>query len=126
MQEIQEALDERQNYIDSLLAHDQVPTPLVEPFAFESQLESDTHPMNLSFKSTDESLYPPNQSDTNKSNETVPLLAAPNDKDQSQSDPNRRQRPNWTSAEELMNIKREPITPVIHISFLTLFTNLML
>jgi hypothetical protein len=97
MQEIQEALDERQNNFDSLLAN----IPLAQPFAFESQIDTDINPINLSLKSTDELLQ---QSESNISNETVPLLAAPNEKE------NQNQR--WTSKKDLPDIKTEAVTPV--------------
>jgi len=103
MQEIQEAFDERQNNIDSLLAHNQVNNT---PFAFESQIDTDTYPINLSLKSTDESFQTTtNQLETNQLNETIPLLAAPNEKEN-------KEKSNWISTKNLTNIKKEPITPV--------------
>jgi hypothetical protein len=113
IQEIQEALDEQQNNLDSLLAHNQVNIPLAQPFAFESQIDTDTYPVNLSLKST-------NESENNISNETVPLLAAPNEKENeknhSEIDNNRRRKSNWTLTKDLINIKKEPKTPVRQIS----------
>ena len=116
MQEIQEALDERQNHFDSLLAHNQANVPLVEPFAFESQVDADTHPMNLSLKSTDELIQRPIEAGNSISNETVPLLPAPNEKEkernQSKISGNRRRKSSWTLARDASNIKTEPVTPV--------------
>jgi len=121
MQEIQEALDERQNNLDSLLAHNQVNIPLEQPFAFESQVDTDTHPINSSLKSTDGSFQPSIESGNNISNETVPLLAAPNEKENKNKqseidDRNCQQKSNWTLAKDSINIKKEPITPVGQIS----------
>ncbi len=115
IQEIQEALDERQNNLDSLLAHnhDQPNIPLAEPFAFESQIDADTYPVDLSSKSTDELLNPPNESENNISNETVPLLPVPNNKKQSENQHYHRQKSSWTSSKDPVTIKTEPITPVI-------------
>jgi hypothetical protein len=68
--------------------------------------------MNLSLKSTDESLQPLIELENNISNEIVPLLVAPNEKNQSEIDPNRREKSNWTSVKDSINIKKEAITPV--------------
>jgi len=108
MQEIQEVRDEQQNNIDSLLAHNQVNVPLAEPFAFESLLNTDTYPVDLSSKSIDESLQPEN----NISNETVPLLTVPNEREQSEIHNCHRQQSNWISVKDPINIKQETITPV--------------
>ena len=103
MQEIQEALDERQNNLDSLPTDNR-------PFAFESQIDTDTYPINLSLKSTDDSLQQGhNGLETNTSNETVPLLAAPMEKNHSRNS-------SWTSTKNVSNIKKEAITPVKLIS----------
>jgi hypothetical protein len=64
--------------------------------------------MNLSLKSTDESLQQP---ENNISNETVPLLAAPNEKENERNH-NRQRKSSWTSTKDLPNIKTEVITPV--------------
>lgn len=45
MQEIQEALDERQNQFDHSLA---------QPFAFESQIDPDVNPLDLSLSTESE------------------------------------------------------------------------
>ena len=105
MQEIQEALDERQNNLDSLLTHNQPHAPLEEPFAFESEIDT-----------VNRSSHPPIQSETNVSNETVPLLAVPNEKKQSEKQHSHRPQSTWTSAKDPLNIKKEAITPVIQIS----------
>jgi hypothetical protein len=112
MQEIQEALDERQNNLDSLLAHNQANIP----FAFESQTDTDINPLDLSAKSIDESLHLSDQAETNISNETVPLLAVPNEKTPSKNHHGRQSKSSWTSTKDRMSIKKEPITPVISIS----------
>ncbi|CAF4373141.1 unnamed protein product, partial [Adineta steineri] len=98
MQEIQEALDEQQNNIDSLLVHNQVNIPAEEPFAFESQIDTDTYPVDLSSRSTNESLLQiPNELENTISNVTTPSLTAPNQKEKSKKD--------------LNNIKKELRTP---------------
>lgn len=56
-------------------------------------------------KSTDES-------DDNRSNETLPLLAAPHANNRVDHDRNRQRQTTWTSAKDLSNIKREAVTPV--------------
>ncbi len=112
IQEIQEALDEQKNNLDSLLTHNQVNLP----FAFESQVDTNTQPMNLSLKSTDESLQLPIESENNISNETVPLLAVPNEKNQSEISHNHRRKSSWTSVKDSFNIKKEAITPVRQVS----------
>jgi len=68
--------------------------------------------MNLSLKSTDESLQPLIELENNISNEIVPLLVAPNEKNQSEIDHNHREKSNWTSVKDSINIKKEVITPV--------------
>jgi hypothetical protein len=68
--------------------------------------------MNLSLKSTDESLQPPIELENNISIEIIPLLVAPNEKNQSEIDHNRQQKSNWTSVKDSINIKKEVITPV--------------
>ncbi|CAF2843826.1 unnamed protein product [Rotaria sp. Silwood2] len=111
VQEIQEALDERQNNLDSFLVRTQSNTSLAEPFAFESQIDTDTYPINLSSKSTDELLLPSIESDNNISNETVPSLVVPNEKDQSEKHPCHQQQLSWTSVKDTFNIKKEIVTP---------------
>ncbi len=105
MQEIQEVRDEQQNNIDSLLAHNQVNAPLAEPFAFESLLNTDTYPVDLSSKSI-------NESENNISNETVPLLTVPSEREQSEIHNCHRQPSNWISVKDPISIKQETITPV--------------
>lgn len=118
IQEIQEALDEQQNTIDSLVSHNQINNPLAQPFAFESQIDSDTYPVNLSLKSTDELIHPTNESENNILNETIPILAAPNNKKQSETDhQSRQQKSSWTSTKDSFHIKKEPITPVMRVCF---------
>ena len=75
-------MEERQNTIDSLLEANQT---VGEPFAFESQLETDTQPLDLSSKSVDES-------EGTMSNETLPVLTT-------------------HPSEKPTRIKRELITP---------------
>lgn len=113
MQEIQEALDERQNNLDSLLAHDHDDLPAAEPFAFESQIDTDTYPVDLSSRSIDESLQRAKELEANVSNETIPLLPVPNQRQQSEAPPShRRKTPSWISAKDSAQIKRELVTPV--------------
>ncbi|CAF0848261.1 unnamed protein product [Adineta steineri] len=96
--QIQEALDEQQNNIDSLLVHNQINIPAEEPFAFESQIDTDTYPVDLSSRSTNESLLQlPNELENTISNVTTPSLTAPNQKEKSKKD--------------LNNIKKELRTP---------------
>jgi hypothetical protein len=71
--------------------------------------------MNLSLKSTDESLQQP---ENNISNETVPLLAAPNEKNH-----NQQRKSSWTSTKDLPNIKTEAVTPVRSNSVSSSFRN---
>ncbi len=64
--------------------------------------------MNLSLKSTDDSLPQHQQPENNFSNETVILYPAPNDKENQ----NQRRKSSWTSRKDLPDIKTEAITPV--------------
>lgn len=97
MQEIQEAIDERQNQFDSILAHNQANHLGAQPFAFESQIDTDLNPVDLSLKSS-------NESDSHISKETVPLLAAP--------DSTPRRRAHRTSNKKTPDVKMEAVTPV--------------
>ena len=107
MQEIQEVLDERQNNLDSLLAHNQVNTSLGEPFAFESEIDTNTYPVDLPPRSMDESSQPINEPDTNLSNEI-------NCHAQTSS--------TWLSRKNPIKIKKELITPVKNeVSFDSIF-----
>ncbi|CAF0918379.1 unnamed protein product [Rotaria sp. Silwood1] len=106
-----EALDERQNNLDTFFVHNQTNTSLAEPFAFESQIDTDTYPIDLSARSTDEIFHPLIESDNNMSNETVPSLAVPNEKNQSEIHPCHQQQLNWTSVKDPINIKKEAVTP---------------
>ncbi|CAF3458783.1 unnamed protein product [Rotaria socialis] len=115
VQEIQEALDEHQNNLDSSLGRTQTNASLVEPFAFESQIDTDTYTVDRSSKSTDEFLKPSIESD-NISNETaVSSLAASNEQEneikQSEMDLSHQQESSWTSVKDLIHVKREAITP---------------
>ena len=101
MQELQEALDERQNHFDSLLANNRTNTP----FAFESQVDQDINPMNLSLKSTDDLSQERQPPATNVSNETLPLLAAPHEKEN-------HHRGRKSSRNDSTEIKTEAVTPV--------------
>ena len=103
MQEIQEALDERHNQLDSLLVQNQVDHSLAQPFAFESQIDPDLNPVDLSLKSSNESLQRSLELDRPSSKESVPLLNAPNEK----TSP-RQRKPHWTTNE----IKTEMESPV--------------
>ncbi|CAF1605314.1 unnamed protein product [Adineta ricciae] len=94
--QIQEVLDERQNNLDSLLAHNQVNTSLGEPFAFESEIDTNTYPVDLPPRSMDESSQPINEPDTNLSNEI-------NSHTQTNS--------SWLSRKNPIKIKKESITP---------------
>lgn len=85
-------MEERQNDLDSLLPADRTTG---EPFAFESQLETETQPVDLSSKSIDES-------ESNVSNETLPVLAA------AVTNP----------LDKTVCIKKELITPPVGQSFL--------
>ena len=100
MQEIQEALDERQNQFDSILVHNQANHLLEQPFAFESQIDTDLNPVDLSLKSS-------NEADSHVSKETLPSLAAP---DKTNSTPQRRAY--RTSNKETPDVKMEAVTPV--------------
>ncbi|CAF3775481.1 unnamed protein product [Rotaria sordida] len=109
--QVQDALNERQNNVDSCLIHNQTNKSLVDPFAFESQIDTDTYPLDLSSKSTDELLRPSIESDNNMSNETIPSLAVPNERKQSDINPCHQRQSSWTSVKDSINIKKEAITP---------------
>lgn len=99
VQEIQDALDEQQNNFDSLInCHQQKNKTLTEPFAFESQIDTDTYPVDLSLKSTDDS----NEQTLNQTNESLPILGAPDEKERT-----------WIVEKNMSNIKKEAVTPVI-------------
>lgn len=115
IQEIQEALEERQNNLDNSSALTQTNTSSAEPFAFESQINTDTYPVDLPSKLTDNLLQSPNES--NKvTNETIPLLGVVNEKKkedkQSEIHLGGEQKFNWISTKDTINIKKEAVTPV--------------
>jgi hypothetical protein len=114
-------LDERQNNFDSLLAQNQDNVRQTEPFAFESQVETDTHPLDLTSKSIDNSLQTQSESENDLSNETVPSLAIPNEREQPEI---RRRNSNWTSVQDQISIKKETVTPVRQIFILDLTISL--
>lgn len=86
---------------------------MAEPFAFESQIDTDTYPLDLSLKSTDDSNQETlNQSENNRSNESIPILGAPHERDRTENVNNQPRKTSWSSTRNIPNIKKEAITPV--------------
>lgn len=98
-------MDERQNNIEPSKN---------EPFAFDTQLETDSQPVDLSVKSFDESFDDTSQVDNQFSNETFPVL--PGAKKDNSTCPEFKHQPS-NHLTKIRNhdiaLKREAITPVL-------------
>ena len=112
MQEIQEALDERQNNIDSLAGYGRMNQLRAEPFAFESQVETESQPVDLSARSFDESFQLTNKLDNLSRNESFPVLATTEKRRQLQQSENSDNHSNDRTRNESIIVKKEAITPV--------------
>ena len=106
---MEDVLDERQNQIDSLLADRRDHRRSEEPFAFESQIDTDTYPIDLSSKSIDTSLQSVADAENTIGDEPPPILAL------TKTHVHRPQISSRSSTKDRIEVKKETITPVGHV-----------
>ena len=106
---MEDVVDEHQNQLDSLHADRRDHRRSEEPFAFESQIDTDTYPIDLSSKSLDTSLASVVDPENPTGDELPAILALP------KTHIRRPQIFSRPSTKDRIDVKKENITPVGHV-----------